>query len=485
MRALFEGLVTNNYESDTIVEPGVAESWSSNEDFTVWDFKLRKDAKWSNGDPVTSADFIYAYNRMLHPDLASPYASMLWFMKNAEAFNNGKITDFSEVGIEASGDFDLRITLHSPTPYFLQVLKHTSWLPVRKSTVEKFGTMTDQFTLWQRPGNHVGNGPFMLESWKINRSVVVVPNPHYWDRDTVKLSKISFFPIPNEYTEERAFSDNQIHATYTVAPSLIPYYEKNFPELIKIEPYAGSYFYRFNVKHKPLDDPKVRRALALAIDRKAIVEQVTLGGQLPATAFTPPTEGGYIPDPRISFDPEEARRLLSEAGYPDGKGFPGFKLTYNTLDSHRNIAVAIQDMWKRELNIDNIELLNQEWKVFQVTVIDQKYDVARAGWIGDYTDPTTFLNIWRPGDTNNNTGWASEPYAKALAEASQISDAAARDAKLREAENILMDDLPVLPLYWYTRVYLKSPDIVNWDPLILDNHPYKYIDLVRAPGQKN
>ncbi len=485
MRALFEGLVANHPSSDTIVEPGVAESWSSNDEFTVWDFKLRKDAKWSNGDPVTAGDFIYSYHRMLHPELASPYASMLWFIKNAEEFNREEISDFSKVGLESSSDHDLRITLKNPAPFFLQVLKHTSWLPVHQPTIEKFGTMTDQFTLWQRPGNHVGNGPFKLDSWKINRSVEVTPNPHYWDRDIVKLKKISFFPIPNEYTEERAFSDNQVHNTYTVAPSLIPFYQKHHPELIKIEPYAGSYFYRVNVNQKPLDDPKVRRALALAIDRKSIVEQVTLGGQIPATAFTPPSETGYSPDPRISHDPEEARRLLAEAGYPGGKGFPEINLTYNTQDSHRNIAVSIQDMWRRELGIGTINLLNQEWKVFQATIIDEKYDIARAGWIGDYTDPTTFLNMWRPGETNNNTGWANEVFAEALESASYLSDPNARFEKLREAENILMDDLPIIPLYWYTRVYLKHPDIVNWDPLILDNHPYKHIDLVSASEQKN
>lgn len=478
LRALFEGLVTYHPENDSLNEPGVAERWESNADFSEWRFYLRDDARWSNGDPVTAQDFVYSYQRILHPEMGSPYASMLYFLKNAEAFNRGDLKDFADVGVKAEGDHVLVCTLVGPAPFFPDVVKHTSWLPVHRGTIEKFGKMTDPYTPWQKPGNHVSNGAFMLADWRINAHVKVRKNPHYWDVANVKPNGIDFLPLESPFTEEKAFRNGLIHLSYSMPESLIGEYKALPDSPLHIETYAGSYFYRCNVTKKPTDNADFRRALAYAIDREVIVKYVTLGGQTPATAFTPPSEGGYQPPKVISFDPAKAREYLRKAGYASGAEVPEFTILINTLESHRNIAMAIQDMWKKNLGIEKVKIENQEWKVFQQTTQDLNYDVSRAGWIGDYVDPNTFLGIWVTGDSNNYTGWSNPDYDRLMRESSHLSDPAARYAKLAEAETVLMDGMPILPLYWYTRVYLLHPDVRNWHPLLLDNHPYKHIDLI-------
>jgi oligopeptide transport system substrate-binding protein len=476
-RALFEGLVTYHPTDDAKHEPGVAERWEPNQDFTEWTFHLRKNARWSNGDPVTAHDFVYAYNRILNPKMGSPYSSMLYILENAKEYSMGEIDDFSKVGVKAIDDHTLKLSLNAMIPYLPDVVKHTTWYPVHQATIEKFGTMTDQFTLWQRPGNHVGNGPFKLDDWRINAYVEVSRNPYYWDAENVKLNGIVFYPIDNTYSEERAFRDGLIHYTYVLPDSLIPSYRDSESPFLESDPYLGTYFFRCNVTRAPLDNKYLRRALAFAIDRQKLVEFVTQGGQIPAYGFTCPVEGGYDPPHEISFDPERAREYLKKAGYENGKDVPPFSVIINTSESHKAIAVAIQDMWKTHLGLENVSINNQEWKVFQQTLKDLKYDVARSGWIGDFIDPTTFLDLMRSDDTNNETGWRNEEYDRLIQEAKNTPDLKLRDEKLHQAEEILLDHMPIIPIYWYARVFLLHPDVKNWNPLLLDNHPYKYIDL--------
>ncbi|MBP84590.1 MAG: peptide ABC transporter substrate-binding protein [Verrucomicrobiales bacterium] len=478
LRALFEGLVAYHPTNDMLHEPGVAERWEANEDFSEWTFYLRKNAKWSNGDPVTAHDFIYSYNRILHPEMAAPYSSMLYFLKNAEEFNKGEIKDFSKVGVKAEGDFTLICKLKGPTPYFPDVVKHTTWLPVHGPTIEKFGNITDPYTEWQKPGNHVSNGAFILTAWRINAYVKVRRNPNYWDGANVKPNGIDFKPIDNVFTEEKAFRNGLLHYTYVLPENLIAKYKEASDPRLRTETYAGSYFYRCNVDQAPTDNVSFRRALAYAIDQETIVEFVTRGGQQPAYGFTPPSKAGYDPPKIIAFDPEKARLHLKEAGYESGSDVPEFTVIINTSEAHKSIAVAIQDMWKKHLGIEKVKIENQEWKVFQQTVHDTNYEVSRAGWIGDYVDPNTFLSMWVSGDSNNNTGWSNAEFDRLMEESGLISDPAQRYATLKEAERILLNDLPILPIYWYTRTYLIHPDVKNWHPLLLDNHPYKYIDLV-------
>ncbi len=477
MRALFEGLVTYHPSEDATHAPGVAERWEHNEDYTEWTFHLRDDARWSNGDPVTAGDFVYAYNRILHPDLGSPYASMLHLLENGEEFNKGEIDDFSQVGAKAPDAHTLVCTLREPAPYFPDLVKHTTWLPVHKPTIEKFGNMTDQFTLWQRPGNHVGNGPFMLESWRINGGVKVIPNPHYWDRETVTLNGIVFYPLANNFTEERAFRDGLIHKTYIIPPDLIGYHKAESPEYIKLDPYAGVYFYRCNVTKAPLDNKSLRKALAFAIDRETIVKYVSQAGEQPAYGVVPPTEGGYQPHHGVEFDLDKAKAYLKEAGYESGADVPEFEILINTSESHKAIAAAVQDMWKKHLGIEKVTIANQEWKVFQTTLRELRYQCSRSGWIGDYLDPSTFLTMWRTGDDNNQTGWGNPDFDRLLTEAANQIDPGERFAKFREAEAVLLDELPMIPIYWYTQKYLLDPAVGGWHPLLLDNHPYKHVRL--------
>ena len=486
LRALFEGLTTYHPTDDSIHNPGVAKSWDSNEDFTEWTFHLRDNARWSNGDPVTAHDFIYAYSRLLDPNMGGPYTSMLFFLKNGEAYNKGDVKEFADVGVKAPDDYTLVCTLEDPTPFFPDVVKHTTWYPVHQATIEKFGGWTEQYTAWQKPGNHVGNGAFRLKEWRVNGHVTVERNPYYWDTDNVKLNGIVFYPLDNAYTEERAFRDGLIHMTYQLAPAMVDWYRENRPDLLRIETYAGVYFFRCNVTREPLDNKYLRKALAHAIDQETIVEYVSMGGQIPAFGFTPSSESedGYHPPNVVKFDPELAKEYLRKAGFESGADVPEFDIIINTSESHKAIAAAVQDMWKKHLGIENVTISNQEWKVFQQTLKDLNYDVARSGWIADYVDPNTFLSMWRSNDSNNETGWENAEYDALLKEAAGLSDPAARYAKMYEAEEILLDELPVLPIYWYTRVYTKSPHVKNWHPLLLDNHPWKHIGLSVDDGEQ-
>lgn len=480
LRALFEGLVVNHVSDDTLHEPGVAERWESNEDFTQWRFHLRRDAKWSNGDPVTAHDFVYAYRRILHPEMGAPYASMLYFLKNAEAFNRGEVGDFAEVGVEAVGDHELLCVLGNPTPFFPDVVKHTTWLPVHRATIEAFGSMTQSYTDWQKPGNHVGNGAFQLADWRINAHVKVRRNPHYWNAAEVKPNGIDFYPVESAFTEEKAFRNGLLHLTYVLPQNLIDRYREAEDAPLHIDPYAGVYYFLCNVAQPPTDNADFRRALAYAINQETVTKYVTMGGQRPAYAFTPPSETGYQPPRVLSHDPEKAREHLRKAGYASGAEVPEFVLFINTSEAHKDIAMAVQDMWKKTLGIEKVRIENQEWKVFQESVRGKQYQVARAGWIADYADPTTFLNLWTSGDSNNHTGWSHPEYDRLMRESAGLSDHGERFARFAAAERILLDELPVLPLYWYTRVYLLHPDVRHWHPLLLDNRPYQHIDLI--PG---
>lgn len=470
---LLEGLISYHPTDDNIPEPGVAERWESNEDHSVWIFHLRDDARWSNRDPVTAQDFVYSWNRMLSPTFGAKYAEMLYVLENAEAFHKGEIEDFDQVGVQAIDEKTLRVTLGGPTPHFPLMLKHYSFFPVHPPTIEKYGGMNELGSNWTREG-YVGNGPFNFAEWTPNQILRVVKSDTYWDRDTVRLNEVHFRPIDNANTEEAAFRNKEVHITNTVPPSKIQGYQLNNPDLIQIDPYLGVYYYRFNTTRPPLDNRKVRQALSLSIDREQIVETITRGGQTPATGFTPPGMEDYASPGDIQFDPPRARELLAEAGYPGGEGFPEVEILYNTLEAHRDIAEAIQNMWEEVLGVE-ARLLNQEWKVYIPSMQNLEYDIARAGWIGDFMDPITFLSMWTSGNGNNNTGWASPEFDALIREIRRTGDEKARTSLLKEAESLMLSEHIVAPIYWYTRIYLKDPRVQGWYPKRLDNHPIKYV----------
>ena len=473
--ALIEGLVSYHPTNDLESAPGMAERWESNEDFTKWTFHLR-DAKWTNGDPVRAQDFVYSWQRILSPELGAEYAPMLYVIKNAEAFNLGELTDFSQVGVKALDDKTLEVTLGGSTSYFPLMLQHYSFFPVNPRAVEEHGGMTDRQSGWSTFDNFVGNGPFKLKEWVTNQVIEVERNPDYWDAGTVKLNGIKFFPIDNVNAEETMFRNNRLHITNSVFPDKIPFFAESMPNELHNDPYLGTYFYRVNVTRKPFDDPRVRRALALALDKQLLVDKVTKGGQAPATGFVPQGIPGYEASKEVSFRPDEARRLLAEAGYPDGKGFPTTEIMINTSESHRKIAEAVQELWRRELGI-NVGIYNQEWKVYLDNQSSLNYDISRSGWIADYVHPSTFVDMFTTGNGNNDTGWSNARYDALIDAARRAGSEEERVKLMHDAEEILLNDMPIIPIYWYTRVYLMDPQVKGWSPTLLDNHPYKHVWL--------
>lgn len=473
--ALTEGLVAED-PVDLHPVPGVAEKWEVSEDGKVYTFQIRENAKWSNGDPVTSTDFAESYKRILTPALASKYAYMLFVMEGAEDYSTGKLKDFSKVGVKVINKQTLQIKLNAPTPYFLSLLNHYTWFPVHISTVKKYDGLTKRGSGWTKPENFVGNGAFNLKSWTLGRKLVVEKSPTYWDAKSTKLDEIHFFAIELETTQENAFRAGQLHNIYNLHIDKVATYKKEHADELRIKPHLASYFYRFNVNKKPCDDVRIRQALTMAIDRESIVKNVTKGEQMASTFFTPPGVGGYTARARFKEDVGEAQKLLAQAGYPNGEGFPSLELLYNTTEGHRIIAEAIQQMWKKNLNI-NVTLQNQEWKVYLDRQRQMDYQISRAGWTGDYPDPNTFLDMWTSWSQQNQTGWSDTKYDALIRKAAITKDPDARLEVFQEAEEILMDQLPIIPIYIYTRVYALHPAVKNWHANVLDHHPWKHIDL--------
>ena len=476
MLSLFEGLLTlNPYTLE--VEPGAAESWTVSDDGLIYTFTLRKDGKWSNGDPVTASDFVWSWWRTLQPALGNLYVFMLFPVENAERYFNQEINDFSEVGVKALDDYTLRVELANPTPYFLQLMAHHSTWPVHRPTIEKFGQPDESYTQWTRPGNLVGNGAFVLTEWKLNRHVMVRRNKLYWDNENVKLNGINYYPTENRTTEERMFRAGQLHFTYETAIDRIPYYRENSPELLQIAPYMGSYIYRMNTRLPHLADVRVRKALAMTIDRELLIENVLNGLFTPSYAITPPGLLGYYPPKLFSYDPDQARQLLAEAGYPNGEGFPVTVVQYNTDEQHRKVAIAVQQMWKDELNID-ITIQNYDWKVYLDNESTNNFEISRGGWIADYVDPNSFLDMWVSDSGLNRTGWNSERYDDLiLREAPAAIDKEMRYQKFFEAETMMMEDMPFIPIYTYASHHFRHPAVRGAPSNVRDEFNFTYIYL--------
>jgi len=473
--SLMEGLVHKDGET-LEPRPGVAKSWDINADGRVYTFYLRQDARWSNGDLHNAHDYVWSWWRALQPALGNLYAYMYFPIANAKAYYDGEISDFSQVGVKALGDYVLQVTLTEPIPYFLQLLDHYSTYPVHRATIEKFGTADQRGTRWAFEGNIVGNGAFQLKEWKINRRITVERNPHYWNAENVRLNQVVFYPTENVTTEERMFRAGQLHYSGIPSDKIQAYSQSDDPSL-RIQPYLGVYFYRLNVDKPQLSDKRVRRALGMTINRDQLVSQITKGGQIPAYAITPPGTMGYYPESDLAFDPEAAKKLLAEAGYPNGEGFPTTEILYNTSEGHRKIAVALQQMWKKHLNID-VVLLNQEWKVYLDTVSNHHYEIARAGWIGDYVDPNNFLDMFLCNGGNNRTHWCNPEYDQIILQ--QVPKAKTHQQRLelfQQAETILLDEMPVIPIYIYTSNNLVHPTVKNFGRNILNQANYREMYL--------
>ncbi|HDS1150805.1 TPA: oligopeptide ABC transporter substrate-binding protein OppA [Pluralibacter gergoviae] len=464
-RDLFEGLLVSDLDGHPVA--GVAEKWE-NKDFKVWTFHLRKDAKWSNGDPVTAQDFVYSWQRITDPKTASPYASYLQYghLLNVDDIIAGK-KPTSELGVKAIDDHTLEVTLSEPVPYFYKLLIHPSTSPVPKAVVEKYGDK------WTQPANIVTNGAYKLTDWVVNERIVMERNPQYWNNAKTVINKVTYLPISSEVTDVNRYRSGEIDMTYNNMPiELFQKLKKEIPKEVHVDPYLCTYYYEINNQKAPFTDERVRTALKLGLDRDIIVNKVKNQGDVAAFGFTPPyTDGAKLTKPEwFGWTQEkrnaEAKKLLAEAGYTDAKPLT-FNLLYNTSDLHKKLAIAAAAIWKKNIGV-NVKLENQEWKTFLDTRHQGTYDVARAGWCADYNEPTSFLNMMVSNSSSNTPHYKSPAFDKIIADAIKATDEAQRSALYDKAEQQLDKDSAIVPVYYYVNARLVKPWVGGYtgkDPL--------------------
>ena len=472
--ALFDPLV--GFDPATLAPaPALAERWDIAPDGLTYTFHLRA-ARWSNGEPITAQDCIDSWRRILTPSLGADYAYLFYIIRGAQAYHQGASQDFSTVGLAAPDPRTLVVHLAHPAPYFLQILLNSPWRPVHVRSIVAIGDPYQRGTPWTRPGRIVTSGPFVLKEWTPHQRIVVEKSPDYWDRDSVGLNAIHFYPTDSVDAEERAFRSGQLHVTYSVSLSKLDTYRRTVPPSLRIYDYLDTFFFRFNTRRAPLDDARLRRALSLAIDRSVIAEKILRGGQTPATSFTPPGLPGYTPPVQPAHDLAEARRLLAAAGYGPGHPPPPLELLYNNSEILRLVAEAIQEMWRRDLGLE-VQLVNQEYKVVFANRRTGNYQILLGDWVADYLDATTFLDLFRRDSGNNHTGWTSPAYDGLMRQADATADPAARAACLAQAERLMLEAAPVAPIYFNTHVYLLSPAVKNWRPSPMDHIDYRHVRL--------
>ena len=477
LNSLFEGLVTAN-TATLKIEPAVARTWEISDDGLKYTFKIDPKSKWSDGKQVSAKDFEFAWKRILSPQLGAEYASMLFVIKNAKDYNTGILKDSNKVGVRAIDNFTLEVELEKPTPYFLSLLYHFAYFPLPQHILKKFNADTTRDAQWTKPQNMVSNGAFTLKKWSINDRIEVVKNQKYRAIDKIFLNKIIFLPIQNINTEDRAFRAEQLHITESIAPSRLDNIRNTALQTLRQDKWIGVYYYQINSSRPPLDNPKVRKALSMTINRQAIINSFLKAGQPPAFALIPEGCGAYKTkeSAKITEDINLAKKLLSEAGYPNGKNFPTIRITYNTSEQHKPIAEAIQQMWKEHLGI-NAELFNLSWPAFLSARRTKDFDIARASWIGDYASPETFLEIFQSQSGLNHSGYANKLFDEnfELARASKTDEM--RFKHLADAEAQLLDDLPIIPIYFYSKVFRISPLVEGWHSNILDYRNYHNVKL--------
>ncbi|KWX85441.1 peptide-binding protein [Paenibacillus riograndensis] len=464
LKTMYEGLTRVNDETGQ-AEPGMAEKWEISADGLVYTFHLR-DAQWSNGDPVEAADFVRAWQRVLDPSTAPapPYAYQLYYLKNGEEFNTKKVTDFSQVGVKAVDAKTLEVTLKSPTPYFLGLLSFYTYYPVHKSVEGNAKWATNKDTM-------IVNGPYTLTEWTTGQSLQVTKNEKYWDAASIKLSKIDFTLVNSGATELLSYKNGELDRAGApngeIPQEQLPIVKKELPNEFVSKGVAATYFYEFNVNEKPFTNAKIRKALAMAVNRQSLIDNVTKGGQLPAFGLVPPgiagADGEYrtaVKDSYFTEDIEQAKTLLAEGLKEEGlTALPPVELIYNTSEGHKKIALAVADMWKQALGI-TVNTVNQEWAVFLTNRQNHNFQISRVGWTADYNDPMTFLDMFVTGGGNNDAGYANPEYDKLIADAKASSDLAKRQEDFAAAEKMLIeDDMVIIPFYYYTNNSLNKESL--------------------------
>jgi len=476
-RDLFEGLLISDVEGHPTA--GVAEKWE-NKDFKVWTFHLRKNAKWSDGTPVTAHDFVYSWQRLADPKTASPYASYLQYghIANIDDVIAGK-KPTSELGVKAIDDNTFEVTLSEPVPYFYKLLVHPSVSAVPKAAIEKFGDK------WTQPANIVTNGAYKLKDWVVNERIVLERNTNYWDNDKTVITQVTYLPISAEVTDVNRYRSGEIDMTYNNMPiELFQKLKKEIPKEVHVDPYLCTYYYEINNQKAPFTDVRVRTALKLALDRDIIVNKVKNQGDLPAYSYTPPyTDGAKLTEPawfKMTQEQRnaEAKKLLAEAGYTADKPL-SFSLLYNTSELHKKLAIAVASIWKKNLGA-NVKLENQEWKTFLDTRHQGTFDVARAGWCADYNEPTSFLNTMLSDSSNNTAHYKSPAFDKLIGDTLKVTDEAQRAELYSKAEQQLDKDSAIVPVYYYVNARLVKPWVGGYtgkDPL--DNIYVKNLYIIK------
>ncbi|EIU6828614.1 oligopeptide ABC transporter substrate-binding protein OppA [Vibrio parahaemolyticus] len=455
IRDLFEGLVIQDRDGNII--PGVAESWETKDNLTFV-FHLRKDAKWSNGEPVTADDFVYSLRRAVDPKTASPN---VWYLKLTKIKNIADVAEgkkpLDDLGIVAVDKYTLRFELDSQVPYFVAMTGHTSMMPVHQATVE------NRDKPWSDPDQFVSNGAFTLDKWVVNERIELVKNPNYWDSADTYLNKVTYIPFENQNASINRYAVGEVDITSDVPTHMAQKLKQDYKRAYTVVPLLCTYYYAFNTTRPPFDDARVRQAVSYSIMRDVITNGVTQVGNLPAYTFahqytagfdaTPPEYSNWSQQQRD----EKARELLKEAGYGDGKPLD-FKLLYNTSESNKAIAVAISSMLKNNLGA-KVELENQEWKSYLVARKQGDFDVMRASWCGDYNEASTFLSLLRSGSSGNFARYSSEAYDKAMNSALAATDEKARQGFYDQAEQLLAADMPIAPIYYYMQARLVRPTV--------------------------
>ena len=481
LRDLFEGLTAESPDGRII--PGAAVRWNISRDGKTYTFYLRRDALWSNGDPVTAEDFVYGLRRSADPATASKYAQVLLPIENASEVLSGDLPP-SELGVTAMDEFTLQISMRDPTPYFLALLSHSSTFPVHRASVLEHGST------FSRPGNLVSNGAYVLSEWVIRSRIVLIKNRNYWDADNVILEKVNYYPFEDQSTALKRFRAGKLHWTSEVPNNQFKWLQKHYPDELVISPWLGSYYFGFNLEREPfIENLGLRLALMLALDRDLLTEKVTQFGELPSFTLVPPGIRDYVsPVPEWAQWSQaereaEARRLYAMAGYSEENPLK-FEIRYTAGDNNKKMALAAASLWKQVLGVQ-ATLLNEESKVFlqnrEQRILTQ---VFQAGWISDYADAYSFLNLFRSGHGRNDFGYSNSLYDALLDEVEAERIPSIRRRLMFESERLMLADVPFIPLYTYVTKRMVNPRLVGWESNVMDHHYSKHMFFLKAASDE-
>ncbi|NLR96801.1 peptide ABC transporter substrate-binding protein [Rhizobium sp. P38BS-XIX] len=470
---IFEGLVTEDPKDNPI--PGQAASWTVSPDQKVYTFKLRDGIKWSDGQPVTAQDFVFAFQRLMDPKTAAQYAYLQYTIKNAEKINKGEIKDLTQLGVKAIDDKTLEITLENPTPYFLNALMHYTAYPLPKHVVEAKG---DQ---WVKIGNIVTNGPYKPTEWVPGSHVSMVKSDQYYDAKDVKIDNVNYYTLEDQAAALKRYRAGEFDILTSFPADQYDWIQKNLPGQAHVVPFLGTYYYVMNATKPPFNDKRVRQALSMAVNREVIGPKILGTGELPMYSWVPPGTANYGEPAYVSWKDEpykqkveEAKKLLKEAGF--GPDHPlKAQLRYNTNDNHKRIAVAIAAMWK-PLGVD-IELYNTETKVHYDEMQRGEVQIGRAGWLADYNDPINFLNLLSTGVEMNYGRWSNKDYDALIKQGNEEIDLKKRAEIYKKAEQLALDDSAAIPIYYYVSQNIVAPKVQGFVDNIQDIHRTRWLSI--------